>query len=104
MWTARRSGTPTTRPRGSRQEHRRDRATACFGYDVDLALRQFKKVDPHTYKGLVDRENPQLSATKGLPTYTWQYIKKLTDGSASIRSISITLDESGRIVGVSGGD
>jgi hypothetical protein len=71
-------------------------------FDVPLALKRLKAADPALYKRLVDRENPSLSSTGGLPTYTWQYIAKTASNSAGIASVSVTLDNSGKIVGVSG--
>jgi hypothetical protein len=79
-------------------------AYSSGGHDVELALAAFKKADPTMYKHLVDVHSPQLSTTKGLPTYTWQYVAKSSSGSATIRSVSVTLDPGGHIVGVSGGN
>ena len=76
------------------------RAASSVGYDTKLALRRLREVDARTYARLVDPSTPRLSTTRGLPTYTWEYLEKPSKRSVVVREISITLDASGRIVGV----
>ena len=78
-------------------------ATQQVGYDVPLALRRLQEVDPTTYAKLSNASSPGLSVTRGLPTYTWQYVDQVAQGAATISSIAVTLDGNGRIVGVTNG-
>jgi hypothetical protein len=69
-------------------------------HDVALAQQRLKEADPQTYAKLANPSSPALSTKRGLPTYSWQYIEKAAKNAVAVRTISITLDASGRIVGV----
>jgi len=72
-------------------------------YDVSLARRKLKEASPSVYRQLANAETPRLSMTRGLPTYTWQYVNKTAANAVSVQEISVTLDAAGNIVGVTGG-
>jgi|GEM_PF-2675633 len=74
----------------------------ALSYDSALALKRLKEVDPQKRRKLVNPSEPRLSAVNGLPTYTWQYLEKSSSSAVSVHEISITLDNNGQIVGVSG--
>ena len=78
-------------------------ATQGVSYDVPLALQRLQEVDPTTYAKLSNARKPGLSLTRGLPTYTWQYVDQTAQNAATISSIAVTLDGNGRIVGVTSG-
>lgn len=77
--------------------------TGAVTHDVNLALRRLNEADPEVYAKLANPTRPRLSTTNGLPTYTWEYVTKQSPSSASVRRISVTLNSSGQIVGVTSG-
>ncbi len=77
--------------------------TGVVAYDVNLALQRLTEASPEIRQRLSKASQPQLSVTNGMATYTWEYVSKSTQSSASVARISITLDSSGQIVGVTGG-
>ena len=77
--------------------------TGVVAYDVNLALQRLTEASPEIRQRLSNASQPQLSVTNGMATYTWEYVSKSTQSSASVARISITLDSSGQIVGVTGG-
>lgn len=68
---------------------------------VPDALARLREADPEIAHSLVDPDNPALSTVNGYPTYTWQYTRKDGAQAVSIRRLSVSFDQSGRIVGVS---
>lgn len=71
--------------------------------DSDTALLRLKEASPKLYKKLANPSSPSYSLTNGLPTYTWQYVEKTANNSVTIREISVTLNQSGQLVGITGG-
>lgn len=68
---------------------------------VPEALARLREADPVIAGSLVDPDNPVTSTVNGYPTYTWQYMKQDGAQAASIKSIRVSFDQTGRIVGVS---
>ena len=70
--------------------------------DAALARKRLAEADPKIAAALVDPDAPVIGATNGLTTYTWDYLTKTGSNQAAVRRITVTLDASGRIVGVDG--
>jgi hypothetical protein len=63
-----------------------------------IAAQRLRETAPDIYEQISTPMHPQVSVVNGRQTFTWQYAGK---GNGSLRSISITLDTRGEIVGVS---
>jgi len=68
--------------------------------DVSQARAVLKESDPDTYKALVDSKHPKTTVDGTNVSYEWEYVDKQSRASAQVKRIRITLDSSGRIVGV----
>ena len=77
--------------------------STAVSYDVNLALQRLNEASPEVHSQLSNPTDPQLSITDGMATYTWEYLSKSSANTARVSRISITLDSSGRIVGVGDG-
>ena len=71
-------------------------------YDVPLALQRIREASPGIFARLANPTRPQLSTTRGLPTYTWQYLDKPAGNAVTAHTIAITLGPDGQIAGVTG--
>jgi len=70
--------------------------------DVALALSRMREADPAIYAALIRPDQPAFTSSNGLPTYTWSYSARSGTGATGTRTISITLDAAGNVVGVTG--
>lgn len=70
--------------------------------DVPLARQRLREASPEIEQALVDPDNPAVSVQGDMTTYTWQYIRQTDPASATVKTIAITLDGSGLLVGATG--
>ena len=76
--------------------------TQPVSYDVPLALQRIREASPGIFARLANPTRPELSTTRGLPTYTWQYLDKPAGNAVTAHTIAITLGPDGQIAGVTG--
>lgn len=69
--------------------------------DVSLARQRLREASPEIEEALVSPDSPEVSDVEGKTTYKWEYVRQTDSGSASMKTIAITLDGSGRMVGAS---
>jgi hypothetical protein len=67
---------------------------------VARALQRLQSAAPNVYQSLPDREHPIVTMTDGLTKFTWADVSRTSKSSAKVRSVSITLDADGQLVGV----
>ncbi len=71
-------------------------------YDVPLALSRLQEAAPDVYTAVSNKQSPELSEANGYATYTWEYVEQAGAGAAQVRRISVSLDETGQLAGISG--
>jgi hypothetical protein len=67
--------------------------------DTALALERLREAAPEVASSLTHPDAPAITARGAYTSYAWQYLRKVADGVA-VETITVTLDGSGRIVGV----
>jgi len=65
-----------------------------------LALERLREADPGIADGLTNPNAPVVATSGAYTSYTWQYLRKVAPDSAVVKTITVTLDGSGRIIGV----
>lgn len=70
--------------------------------DVPLARQRLREASPEIEQALVNPDNPAVSVQGEMTTYTWQYIRQTDSASATVKTIAITLDGSGLLIGATG--
>lgn len=70
--------------------------------DVPRARQRLREASPEIEQALVDPDNPAVSVQGDMTTYTWQYVRQTDSASATVKTIAITLDGSGLLVGATG--
>lgn len=67
--------------------------------DVALARQQLRDAAPDIEAALVHPDEPKVSTEGDWTSYTWEYVQQDEAASAWVKSITITLDASGNLVG-----
>jgi len=67
--------------------------------DVAAAQAALRDADPNIYRALVDSDHPVVSSDGGNVAYQWEYLEKAGKGSVKVKTIRITLDGRGSIIG-----
>lgn len=70
--------------------------------DVSLARERLREAAPDIERALVNADTPRVESKGGNTSYTWQYLRKESSNRVATGSITVTLDGSGQIIGVSG--
>lgn len=65
---------------------------------VELAQAAFKKADPQLFKQLSDPESPDVGNRDGYAAYTWEYVSRSTNSAIRVRTVTVLLNENGRVV------
>lgn len=72
--------------------------------DTALAERRLREAAPEIHSHLVNANSPIVSEDPGRPgyvSYAWEYLDRKSKNRVTVRRIKITLDASGKMVGVS---
>lgn len=75
-------------------------ATAGDAANVERAKQILRDSDPRTYAKVTDLDSPAIGTARGIPTYTWQYTEKLSADKVRVRSLTMAIDASGVLRGV----
>ncbi len=84
--------------------HRANPSTAAeqvpAGPTVADAKAALQEIDPAKYAALASPDAPTIATVPQGTTFTWEYVQA-SGSTAQVRSIALTLDASGQVVGVS---
>lgn len=69
---------------------------------VSLARQRLREASPEIAGALTNPANPVVASNGANTSYTWQYLRKLASNAVVVKTIKVTLDASGHIIGVSG--
>ncbi len=68
--------------------------------NVALARQRLVESSPEIAASLVKPDEPIIAASGANTSYTWERLQKTTDGAVSVKTITLTLDAAGNVVGV----
>lgn len=68
--------------------------------NVALARERLAEASPEIEASLVKPDEPIIEAVGANTSYTWERLQKTTDGAVLVRTITLTLDSTGNVVGV----
>lgn len=67
---------------------------------VEHAQAALERARPALYRQLSDPDEPKVERDDSNTTYTWQYVETGGSSTLHIRTVAVTLDEHGRLVGI----
>lgn len=67
---------------------------------VEDAKTALQEIDPVKYAALADPDHPRVATVAQGTTFTWEYVQA-SGNAAQVKTISLTLDANGQVVGVS---
>lgn len=65
---------------------------------VELARAALKKREPGIYRLVENPDEPDVGDRDGYAAFTWEYVAKSSSSMVSVRSVTVLLDENGRLV------
>ncbi|MDR3685654.1 MAG: nuclease-related domain-containing protein [Coriobacteriia bacterium] len=71
--------------------------------DLQTALRRLHSASPTAWASLQEPDNPLVMCRDGLTKFTWVSLESESPGSVQARTVSITLDNQGGLIGVDAG-
>jgi hypothetical protein len=83
---------------GNPESHEQPTSTTAPASDVPAAMAALQEIDPAIYAALVYPDTPTITSSPSGTTYTWEYVVTQGD-SAQVKTIALTLDGSGQVVG-----
>jgi len=90
-------GIQSLAPQGTRAAVGTTAVTAAA--DVPTAQSALRDAAPNIYAALVDPDNPVVTGAGGNFAYEWEYLEKAGAESVKVKTISITLNAEGNIIG-----